>query len=113
METILEIIEDYTDTQLPEIFYYALILIYFFQVSIPLIHYQNQGYIYSNFEIKPLYDSKAKILGNIGELSAITFLLFYKGNDTLTLLFFAVVFSINLFYYSYVAFIIYLKVPFG
>ena len=68
------------------------------------------GYIYSNYEFKPIGEQKASYLARIGEISPGTFLLYYKGNDILTLLGLALLDGALIFYYCYAGFIIILKV---
>ena len=78
-KTVLEIIEDKPNFVMPLVFYYILIMIFLFQIS---------GYVFSNFEVKTIYDPKASYIANVNEIAPITFLLYLKGNDNLTFGFF-------------------------
>ncbi|EAR82350.2 transmembrane protein, putative (macronuclear) [Tetrahymena thermophila SB210] len=99
-ETILEIIEDKPNFTIPVFFYCFMIQILFHQIA---------GYIFSNFEDKPLSEQKVSFVAHINEIAPITFLLFFKGNDTLSLICFAFMQLLMYFYFIYVGILTYLK----
>ncbi|KAL4426329.1 hypothetical protein ABPG74_011481 [Tetrahymena malaccensis] len=99
-ETILEIIEDKPNFTIPVFFYCFMIQILFHQIA---------GYIFSNFENKPLSEQKVSFVAHINEIAPITFLLFFKGNDTLSLICFAFMQLLMYFYFIYVGILTYLK----
>jgi hypothetical protein len=68
------------------------------------------GYIYSNYEVKPIGDQKAAYMARIGEISPGTFLLYYKGNDVLTMMGLVLINGALVFYFCYIGFIIFMKV---
>ncbi len=100
LQTILQIIEDKPNFIISPKIYCVVIMVYFHQMA---------GYILSHFQIKPLFDIKLGFLAKIGEISPLTFLLYMKANDFLTLLFYIVMFLIMIFYFTYVGVLTYLK----
>ncbi|KAL4468182.1 hypothetical protein ABPG72_017163 [Tetrahymena utriculariae] len=100
LSTILEIMEDKPSFLIPKIIYYAIIIIYFNQIA---------GYLFSTQEKKVLKEQKAKFIGRVNELSTGTYLLFYKGEDNLTLLIFGIFQFSMYFYYIYVGIYSYLR----
>ncbi|KAL4463680.1 hypothetical protein ABPG72_009030 [Tetrahymena utriculariae] len=99
-ETILEIIEDKPNFTIPVFFYCFMIQILFHQIA---------GYIFSNFENKPLSEQKVSFVADINEIAPITFLLFLKGNDSLSLICFVFMQLLMYFYFIYVGILTYLK----
>ncbi|EAR93624.2 transmembrane protein, putative (macronuclear) [Tetrahymena thermophila SB210] len=100
LSTILEIMEDKPSFLIPKIIYYAIVIIYFNQIA---------GYLFSTQEKKALKEEKAKFIGRVNELSTGTYLLYYKGEDLLTLLFFGIFQLSMYFYYIYVGVYTYLR----
>ena len=94
VQTLLMIIEDGAKTSFSPGFCCLLILILFFQIA---------GYIFNNYESKPLIESNIKYFAHWMEYSPGTFLLFISAKDNLTLFFF---FVFQTILYSYIFYII-------
>lgn len=78
-QTILEIIEDKQKFNIPVYCYCLMIIILYCQIG---------GYYFSSFEIKPILEDMALFVCRLNEVSPGTFLLYMKGNDTLTIVIF-------------------------
>ncbi|KAL4466083.1 hypothetical protein ABPG74_004320 [Tetrahymena malaccensis] len=78
--------------------------------SILIIHYlQSSGYFVCTKQPKPIYDDKLQTVLRINEASTITYLLYYKSDDTLTLVVFGL-FQIGIyFFFTYIILITFLK----
>ncbi|KRX08039.1 hypothetical protein PPERSA_06217 [Pseudocohnilembus persalinus] len=98
--TILEIIEDKPNFLIPIPFYCIIIVVYYCQIC---------GYILSHYESKPLKEELFGYVAYLNEVSPITFLLYMKGLDALTLLCYFLMQFIVYFYFSYVGVLSILK----
>lgn len=93
-QTILEIIEDKPNFIIQRPIYCSMIAIFFFQIA---------GYIFSNYEIKPISDPPLSFVARIAEISPLTFLLFMLGNDFISTCFFIGMQAVIYGYFGYVA----------
>ncbi|EAR87550.2 transmembrane protein, putative (macronuclear) [Tetrahymena thermophila SB210] len=91
-KTMLEVIEDRPNFEIPQSVYIFVIAFYFFQLS---------GYIFCNDQERVLNEQLFKIFAHINEISTGTYLLSIKGIDTLTLVFFGIMQVITYMYYFY------------
>ncbi len=100
LQTILQIIQDKPNFIISPKIYCVVIMVYFHQMA---------GYILTHFQDKPILDIKLGFIAKIGEISTLTFLLYMKSNDFLTMLFYFLMYFIMVFYFIYVALLTYLK----
>ncbi|CAD8126905.1 unnamed protein product [Paramecium sonneborni] len=90
IQALLYISEDGFDLAKSPFFNCCKIVIYFLQL---------EGYVFSQFETKPLNLSENIYLANYTQLSPLTFLLLQIGNDVLTSFFFYFIFCLHVIVY--------------
>ncbi|CAD8211874.1 unnamed protein product [Paramecium pentaurelia] len=94
IQALLYISEDEFDITKSSFFNCLKIIVYFLQL---------EGYVFSQYESKPLTLKENIYFSNYTQLSAFTFILFQIGNDFLTQLFFYVIFFLHLIIYLLLA----------
>ncbi|CAD8209386.1 unnamed protein product [Paramecium octaurelia] len=94
IQALLYISEDGFDITKSSFFNCLKMIVYFLQL---------EGYVFSQYESKPLTLKENIYFSNYTQLSALTFILFEIGNDLLTQIFFYLIFFLHLIIYLLLA----------
>ncbi|EAR90214.2 transmembrane protein, putative (macronuclear) [Tetrahymena thermophila SB210] len=103
-QTILEIIEDKRDYEIPYSIYAGMIVIYMLQIG---------GYVFQSDSVPLMKEQKIQTLAYVSEISTGTYFLQLKGNDTETIECFYLMQFIMWFQVLYICFIAFLKLFFS
>ncbi|KAL4482254.1 hypothetical protein ABPG72_018035 [Tetrahymena utriculariae] len=103
-QTILEIIEDKRDYEIPYSIYAGMIVVYMLQIG---------GYVFQSDSVPLMTEQKIQTLAYVSEISTGTYFLQLKGNDTETIECFYLMQFIMWFQVLYICFIAFLKLFFS